>query len=374
MEPSSASEKPVYAPSRNQLPFLLHDYRGPTMDKLNEALSLEAKFQPKLELPVSSQDGSEITVGIRDGSAHVLRSLKIWYELPSEVLFIAANLMDRFITKMKVRTKHMACLSIASFHLACVELFNDGSYCDERSASDTTDIQVPAPEDILTISQCRCSRDDLYRMESLISAKLGITHPGGRPVTTYVFQKIFHELLANVSTELYQKAINDYELYQRLEVIACDAACSNFRPSVVSLVLLCCQLDSVVASLRPAPSKKQVIELLTLLGDLQSHCKISERAFYSCHSTVLTILRRYDGESQLPHRQRLIWKLSQRTLRSLRPSERVVSTLATIDEHTSLCWHRRRSSSLSSEEEDWGGIGWNYPVRRRRRRRNIVNR
>jgi cyclin G2 len=49
-----------------------------------------------------TQDPSEITTGIRDGSAHVLRCLKVWYDLPSDVLFVAINLMDRFLTKMKV--------------------------------------------------------------------------------------------------------------------------------------------------------------------------------------------------------------------------------------------------------------------------------
>jgi hypothetical protein len=49
-----------------------------------------------------TQDPTEITTGIRDGSAHVLRCLKVWYDLPSDVLFVAINFMDRFLTKMKV--------------------------------------------------------------------------------------------------------------------------------------------------------------------------------------------------------------------------------------------------------------------------------
>jgi cyclin G2 len=74
---------------------------GAVVSELEEALSLEAKFQPHLELPAHST--SEVTLGIRDGSAHVLRCLKVWYDLPSDVFFVAANLMDRFLTKMKVR-------------------------------------------------------------------------------------------------------------------------------------------------------------------------------------------------------------------------------------------------------------------------------
>lgn len=71
--------------------------------------------------PTHSQDG-EITIGTRDGAAHVLRCLKVWYDLPNDVLFNATNLVDRFLTKMKVKPKHMACISVGAFHLAVKQL------------------------------------------------------------------------------------------------------------------------------------------------------------------------------------------------------------------------------------------------------------
>lgn len=52
----------------------------------------------------------------------MLRCLKVWYELPNDVLFAAINLVDRFLTKMKVRPKHMACISVSSFRLAVQQL------------------------------------------------------------------------------------------------------------------------------------------------------------------------------------------------------------------------------------------------------------
>lgn len=61
-------------------------------------------------------------MGARDGAAHVLRCLKVWYDLPSDVLFVATNLVDRFLTKMRVRPKHMACISVGSFLLAVRQL------------------------------------------------------------------------------------------------------------------------------------------------------------------------------------------------------------------------------------------------------------
>jgi hypothetical protein len=67
------------------------------------------------------QEG-EITIGTRDGAAHVLRCLKVWYDLSNDVLFTAINLVDRFLTKMKVRPKHMPCISVSSIHLAVQQL------------------------------------------------------------------------------------------------------------------------------------------------------------------------------------------------------------------------------------------------------------
>ena len=67
------------------------------------------------------KDG-EITIAERDGAAHVLRCLKVWYDLPNDVLLTAINLVDRFLTKMKVRPKHMSCISVGSLHVAIKQL------------------------------------------------------------------------------------------------------------------------------------------------------------------------------------------------------------------------------------------------------------
>lgn len=87
--------------------------------------SLRRKIEPQTSgcnigsiLELNGAQCGEITIGTRDGAAHVLRCLKVWYEQPNDVLFAAINLVDRFLTKMKVRPKHMACISVSSFYLA----------------------------------------------------------------------------------------------------------------------------------------------------------------------------------------------------------------------------------------------------------------
>lgn len=120
--------------------------------KLYESLALESKFQPSLVLPEDSNNG-EVTVGARDGAAHVLRCLKMWYDFPSDVLFVAVNLVDRFLSKMKVRPKHMACISVGSFLLAVRQL--------KLNIADT--------DDLVCISQCRCTTGDVERMSTIVS-------------------------------------------------------------------------------------------------------------------------------------------------------------------------------------------------------------
>ena len=46
--------------------------------------------------------GAGISAGMRDGSAHVLRCLKVWYDLPSDVFHTALANIDTFLAKMKV--------------------------------------------------------------------------------------------------------------------------------------------------------------------------------------------------------------------------------------------------------------------------------
>ncbi|EFX60869.1 hypothetical protein DAPPUDRAFT_341130, partial [Daphnia pulex] len=87
-----------------QIEELLEEFclkKGLTFNlSLQQALALEAKFQPKLQLlSTASNTGvrkREITCAMRDGAAHVLRSLKVWYDLPSAVLLHALNMMDWF--------------------------------------------------------------------------------------------------------------------------------------------------------------------------------------------------------------------------------------------------------------------------------------
>ncbi|XP_063242503.1 cyclin G [Bacillus rossius redtenbacheri] len=315
----------------------------PVVLQLESALSLESHFQPHLQLPAVTQACSEVTVGVRDGSAHVLRCLKVWYDLPSDVLFVAINLMDRFLTRMKVQPKHMACISVSSFHLAARLVASCRKDLDSP-------VVVPDTEDLVAISQCRCTLGDLSRMEKIIAGKLSESVP----VTALDFLRLFHRVLEAVAGRS-GAARPLGALSQQLEILACDAACASFRPCELALVLLCTQLGAGT----------ELVQLLRLAVELRRICKISESSFWSCHKVVVSIVERYNAQCHMPHRQRLVWKLSQRTLRYLRPTDKLPSLLPTIDEHgqLQLSLHARCGSSSSSSESescdsDESASGW----------------
>ncbi|XP_012270762.1 cyclin G [Orussus abietinus] len=309
----------------------------PLFEQLREDLVLEEKYQPNLQLPTTTQN-DEITIGARDGSAHVLRCLKVWYDLPSDVFFIAINLMDRFLTKMKARPKHMACISVSSFYIAAVQM-----------------AQSLDADHLVSISQCKCTGGDLKRMSDVIRNKLEWA-PGTQPITSLTFLRLFNVMFHAAASQLglgdiYSSIVPEAELLLRLEMVACNGNCASLRQSEVALVLLCTYLDSAVNRLdsnadsinvgMPGPSTLstpstqacQMLRLVDFAAEIQKMCKIPDDSFFATHESVGAILSKYNAQEQTPHRQRLIWKLSSRTARLLRPTDKFTSVLPVIAEH-----------------------------------------
>ncbi|KAK2588860.1 hypothetical protein KPH14_001727 [Odynerus spinipes] len=312
----------------------------PLLEQLQEALVLEVKYLPNLQLLTTTQN-DEITIGLRDGSAHVLRCLKVWYDLPSDVFFIAINLMDRFLTKMKARPKHMACISVSAFHIAAVQM-----------------AQSLDADHLVSISQCKCTGGDLKRMSEVIRNKLEWA-PGTQPITSLTFLRLFNTMFHTVASHLgigdiYSSVVMESELFLRLEMIACDGNCASLRPSEVALVLMCTYLDAAVNRLdanadltisaastagpstinSPVTPAHQMLRLVEFAAELQKICKISSDSFVSTHEAVGAVLNKYNAQEQTPHRQRLVWRLSSRTARLLRPTDKFTSVLPVIAEHT----------------------------------------
>lgn len=313
-------------------------------DHLKEYDVLQEKYHTVLNLP--KEDKREVTAGGRDGSAYVLRCLKMWYELPSDVLFASMSLVDRFLDRMAVKPKHMACMSVASFYLAIKQLGLKS---------------IPA-EDLVTISQCGCTAGDLERMARVIANKLGV-YKNQAPITAVNFLRCYYALFRIVAQDVgepfftfYQNYIKLEEMENRLEILLCDVRTTNVTPSVLALVLISLHLDFHIKEsyTRGRPELKTIFEYILFL---QQFMRIPDRVFTCGFSLVSGILSHYNGQNKQPYKQRLVWKLSSRTLRQLRPTNRLSSVLPTIEEGISNAMDdgcRSRTESLSSEEEeDW---------------------
>lgn len=311
------------------------------MQSLQQALALEAKFQPKLQLPLTAAGGEcgEITCAMRDGAAHVLRCLKVWYDLPSSVLLAALNLMDRFMSRMKARPKHLSCIAISSFHLAAsqwVERLKSNS-----AEASQNNFQVPEPQDLVLISQCKCTAGDIMRMEKIVEAKLACL-PQEEPVTTLTFLSLYHGLL---KTALPLSLQPDMMILScKLETIFCDSKYANFPSSLLALALLFTEVKSIQNS-------EQQHLVGSVLVELQQLLQVNDIQLHECIKMVSSVLAPYDGYAQTApsHRQRLTWKLSRRTLRQLRPTEKLTNVLPTIEEHRQFgqVQKRNRRSRLS---------------------------
>ena len=69
------------------------------LGRLDKLLAEEGELVGRGPLALPHQG---ISPGMRDGSAHVLRCLKVWFELPTDVFHAATANIDTFLAKMKV--------------------------------------------------------------------------------------------------------------------------------------------------------------------------------------------------------------------------------------------------------------------------------
>ena len=76
--------------------------------------------------------------------------------------------------------------------------------------------------------------------------------------------------------------------------------------------------------------------LMGFVSELQRRCSMPSDPFVACLGQVVSLLEKYDGEGTVAHRQRLVWKLSNRTLRHLRPTDKLRATLPTIKERVGV--------------------------------------
>lgn len=171
-------------------------------------------------------------------------------------------------------------------------------------------------------------------MEKIVEAKLACL-PQEEPVTTLTFLNLYHALLSTTLPAALQPDL--LILSCKLETICCDANYAAFPSSLLAFALLFVEMKC------HQPSNEAIVR--DVLLELQRLIQVKDDKLSECVRMVSSVMAPYDGyaQSNPSHRQRLTWKLSRRTLKQLRPTEKLVSVLPTIEENRQFGQVQKRS-------------------------------
>lgn len=272
--------------------------QSPTVEfqqRLEHLLVNEILYHPKTEslMRICAPGEDKVDARLRDEAVFNLRFLHKFYNLSPECFANAVNIADRFIVKIKVKPKYMACLATAAYLIAC------------KMVEDPMD--WPTPEKLVSIARCGGSANDLERMEGIIRAKLGDqTLPDmQKAVTPLHFLRLLEPLFPNAKS--FQRAVGD------LEICLCSVAVYAFRPSQLALGVARRYLEGSQGTQPALLSMAKMMEL--------TECDLAV-----CEAALESESRRV--QSRTPAPRTLVWNLSRRTISCLqKPSAAAQASL-----------------------------------------------
>lgn len=280
------------------------------LDQLNVLLEQEAKYMPNLyglRLIESAHDNClRMTAGLRDFEVKDLLSLTQFFSFGTDTFSVAVNLLDRFLSKMKVQPKHLACVGLVCFYLAVKATEEEKN--------------VPLAMDLIRISQCRFTVSDMMRMEKIVLEKLCWKV---KAVTAVNFLRLYYMLvLENSSSCERAKMLNIERLEAQLKACHCQFVFSKAKPAVLSFSILALEIQ-----------EQKLHDLTEVLECLQRHSDISNKDLCCWKELVAKCLAEYSStKCSKPNAQKLKWIVSGRTAKQLKHSYYKVARLPTIPE------------------------------------------
>ncbi|XP_067894372.1 cyclin-G2 [Heterodontus francisci] len=278
------------------------------LKQINQYLEQESKFLPRASglnaIEANLENDDCVSPKLRDAKVEDLRSLTRFFGCSTETFVLAVNLLDRFLSLMKVRPKHLPCLGISVFHLAAKTIEEE---CN-----------IPSAPDLLRICHCKFTVSDLKRMEKIVYEKLNGEF---KAVTALHFLHLYHALAHCHLTERKEFLILE-RLEAQLNACNCRFVFSRAKPSVLALSLLTFEVE-----------KLKSVDLFEIILRVQKHSKISHCDLAYWHELVSKCLADYSSpECCKPDNTKLVWIVSRRTARHLQNSYYSVPELPTIPE------------------------------------------
>lgn len=291
----------------------------------------EDRYLPKeagLRLLEAATQGERVSGRCRDARVEDLWSLSSFFGFSTQTFVLAVSLLDRFLALVRVRPKHLSCVSLSCLHLAAVAT---EAACD-----------VAGGEELIRIGQCRFTVSDLSRMEDIVSRKLDVQNGA---VTALTFLHLYHQIATSHAPHR-KEQLNLNKLEAQLKACLCRIAFSRAKPSVLALSLLRQEMEAV-----------QSDDMLEITYLIQRHLQVEERELQVWGERVARCLQEYASPTcSKPDHRRLQWVVSRRTANMLL-YQRCTPHLPTIPE---TCWDPRHSEDScedvsSSGEESVGG-------------------
>uniref|UniRef100_A0A8C2VDS8 Cyclin-like domain-containing protein n=1 Tax=Chinchilla lanigera TaxID=34839 RepID=A0A8C2VDS8_CHILA len=196
------------------------------LHQLNTLLEQEARCQPKvcgLRLIESAHDnGLRVTARLRDFEVKDLLSLTQFFGFDMETFSLAVNILDRFLSKMKVQPKHLACVGLSCFYLAVKSI-------EEES-------NVPLATDLIRTSQYRFTVSDLMRMEKIVLEKVCST--------AFQFRQLCYSLIQENLPFEKKNSLKFERLEAQLKAYHCRIIFYKAKPSVLALSIIALEIQA----------------------------------------------------------------------------------------------------------------------------------
>ncbi|XP_069562648.1 cyclin-G2-like [Brachyistius frenatus] len=155
------------------------------LKELKSCCATEYNFLPRqtgLMLMESTEKHSGVSAKCRDTRVEELWSLTSFFGYSTQTFVQAVNLLDRFLTAMKVQPKHLPCIGVCCLHIAAKMI-------EEES-------NVSPTHELIRISQSKFTVSDLCRMEKIISEKLSVEP---KAVTALTFLHLYYSAVTSLS-------------------------------------------------------------------------------------------------------------------------------------------------------------------------------
>lgn len=217
--------------------------------------------------------------------------------LSTETFSLFANLLDRFLSSYKVKTKYLECLAVACLYIACKVKEEDES--------------ISITSEFLAECECKCSINELLRMEQTILVKFEWNI---NDTTAIDFIYIYHSLLINEFKQVTHSILKEENLHQKEfefvpDVLDISARIENrlkrclclsdltyrYRPQILAYSLISLEIDNVLET-----TKNELVRvtLFNTLEKIKNLGKLSYEPIDKCRHEISENIKLNEEEKE----------------------------------------------------------------------------